>query len=244
MKYGVFLQTIFDFVIIAAAIFMAIKAINRLKTPPPPARRGAARGRGAADRDSRPAEEVVTRDGHACRESGAPPLSAHSGIERDCPCVGDGETAIRRANASRVRFSGAPDAVQATSSSMRMPPYGCRRSHDVPGDVAAEAVLLRLVEQQVDEVEARLDRDDEPRLEPARQAQVTDGPPAAESRCGPDASRRETRDVVHLQAEQVPDAVREEHAATRRSRPPVRPCSRSRHPPATSAPAIRRCASR
>ncbi len=37
IKYGVFLQSIFDFVIIAAAIFMAIRAINKLKTPPPPA---------------------------------------------------------------------------------------------------------------------------------------------------------------------------------------------------------------
>ena len=37
VKYGVFLQTIFDFVIIAAAIFMALRAINKLKTPPPPA---------------------------------------------------------------------------------------------------------------------------------------------------------------------------------------------------------------
>lgn len=37
LKYGVFLQTIFDFVIIAAAIFMALKAINKLKTPAPPA---------------------------------------------------------------------------------------------------------------------------------------------------------------------------------------------------------------
>jgi large conductance mechanosensitive channel len=37
LKYGAFIQTIFDFVIIAAAIFMAIKAINRLKTPPPAA---------------------------------------------------------------------------------------------------------------------------------------------------------------------------------------------------------------
>jgi large conductance mechanosensitive channel len=36
VKYGVFLQNIFDFVIIAAAIFLAIKAINRLKSPPPP----------------------------------------------------------------------------------------------------------------------------------------------------------------------------------------------------------------
>jgi len=37
VKYGMFLQNIFDFVIIAAAIFMAVKAINKLKTPPPPA---------------------------------------------------------------------------------------------------------------------------------------------------------------------------------------------------------------
>jgi large conductance mechanosensitive channel len=37
VKYGVFLQSILDFIIIAAAIFMAIKAINRLKKPPPPA---------------------------------------------------------------------------------------------------------------------------------------------------------------------------------------------------------------
>jgi len=37
LKYGAFLQSAFDFLIIAAAIFMAVKAINRLKTPPPPA---------------------------------------------------------------------------------------------------------------------------------------------------------------------------------------------------------------
>ena len=37
VKYGVFLQNIFDFIIVAFAIFMAIKAINRLKRPPPPA---------------------------------------------------------------------------------------------------------------------------------------------------------------------------------------------------------------
>jgi large conductance mechanosensitive channel len=37
LKYGSFLQAAFDFLIIAAAIFMAVKAINRLKTPPPPA---------------------------------------------------------------------------------------------------------------------------------------------------------------------------------------------------------------
>ena len=41
LKYGSFLQTVFDFLIIALVIFMAIKAINKLKKPaanaPPPA---------------------------------------------------------------------------------------------------------------------------------------------------------------------------------------------------------------
>ena len=43
IRYGAFLQTLFDFVIIAFVLFMAIKGINRLKkpsptaaTPPPP----------------------------------------------------------------------------------------------------------------------------------------------------------------------------------------------------------------
>jgi large conductance mechanosensitive channel len=46
IRYGSFLQTVFDFIIIAFAIFMAVKAINRLKrkeevapsVPPPPSR--------------------------------------------------------------------------------------------------------------------------------------------------------------------------------------------------------------
>jgi large conductance mechanosensitive channel len=37
LKYGAFLQAAFDFLIIAAAIFMALKGINKLKTPPPAA---------------------------------------------------------------------------------------------------------------------------------------------------------------------------------------------------------------
>ena len=39
LKYGLFLQTVFDFLIVAVAIFAAIKAINKLKRtePPPPA---------------------------------------------------------------------------------------------------------------------------------------------------------------------------------------------------------------
>ncbi len=37
LKYGAFLQTVLDFLIIAVVIFMAIKAINKLKKAPPPA---------------------------------------------------------------------------------------------------------------------------------------------------------------------------------------------------------------
>src|SRR6202790_5459637 len=35
IKYGAFLQAIFDFVIIALLLFIAIKGINKLKKPPP-----------------------------------------------------------------------------------------------------------------------------------------------------------------------------------------------------------------
>jgi large conductance mechanosensitive channel len=34
VKYGAFLQTCFDFIIIALVLFMAIKGINKLKKPP------------------------------------------------------------------------------------------------------------------------------------------------------------------------------------------------------------------
>jgi large conductance mechanosensitive channel len=37
VKYGSFLQTIFEFVIIALAIFIVVKGINRLKRPSPAA---------------------------------------------------------------------------------------------------------------------------------------------------------------------------------------------------------------
>jgi large conductance mechanosensitive channel len=37
LKYGTFLQTLFDFLIIAFVIFIAVKGINKLKKPPPPA---------------------------------------------------------------------------------------------------------------------------------------------------------------------------------------------------------------
>ncbi len=35
LKYGLFLQTIFDFMLIALVLFIAIRAINKLKKPPP-----------------------------------------------------------------------------------------------------------------------------------------------------------------------------------------------------------------
>ena len=37
LKYGTFLQTIFEFVIIALSIFVVVKGINALKRPAPPA---------------------------------------------------------------------------------------------------------------------------------------------------------------------------------------------------------------
>lgn len=37
LRYGMFIQKTVDFLIIAAAIFMVVKAYNRMKTPPAPA---------------------------------------------------------------------------------------------------------------------------------------------------------------------------------------------------------------
>ncbi|MGO9803892.1 MAG: large-conductance mechanosensitive channel protein MscL [Steroidobacteraceae bacterium] len=37
LRYGSFLQTIFEFLVIAISIFIVIKGINRLKRPPAPA---------------------------------------------------------------------------------------------------------------------------------------------------------------------------------------------------------------
>lgn len=37
LKYGSFLQTIFEFLVIAFSIFLVIKGINKLKRPPAPA---------------------------------------------------------------------------------------------------------------------------------------------------------------------------------------------------------------
>jgi large conductance mechanosensitive channel len=36
LKYGAFLQTLFEFLVIALSIFVVIRGINRLKRPPPP----------------------------------------------------------------------------------------------------------------------------------------------------------------------------------------------------------------
>jgi large conductance mechanosensitive channel len=37
LKYGAFLQTVFDFLVIALVIFLALRGINKLKRPPVPA---------------------------------------------------------------------------------------------------------------------------------------------------------------------------------------------------------------
>jgi large conductance mechanosensitive channel len=37
LKYGAFLQAMFDFLVIAVVIFIAVRGINKLKKPPPPA---------------------------------------------------------------------------------------------------------------------------------------------------------------------------------------------------------------
>ena len=37
LKYGAFLQTVFDFLVIAIVIFIAVRGINKLKKPPAPA---------------------------------------------------------------------------------------------------------------------------------------------------------------------------------------------------------------
>jgi large conductance mechanosensitive channel len=42
LKYGSFLQTVFDFLIIAIVIFIMIRGINKLKKPPAPAAAAAA----------------------------------------------------------------------------------------------------------------------------------------------------------------------------------------------------------
>jgi large conductance mechanosensitive channel len=36
LKYGAFMQTLFDFLIIAVVIFIAVRGINKLKRPPAP----------------------------------------------------------------------------------------------------------------------------------------------------------------------------------------------------------------
>ena len=60
LKYGAFLQTIVDFLIIAFAIFLVIKAMNTLQEEGRSRACRARRGRGAADRDPRFAEDELS----------------------------------------------------------------------------------------------------------------------------------------------------------------------------------------
>ncbi len=93
LRYGVFLQALFDFIIVAFAIFLIVKLINRLRRkeeakPAPPA--------------APPRQEVLLEE-------------IRDLLKKQIAY------AAARANALRVRFSGAP-AVHATLSSTRMPP--------------------------------------------------------------------------------------------------------------------------
>ena len=60
-KYGIFIQTVFEFLIIALALFVVIKGINRLKRPIPRRtdRRAADEDRGPAGGNSRPARTAL-----------------------------------------------------------------------------------------------------------------------------------------------------------------------------------------
>ena len=106
MRYGVFLQTLFDFIIVAFAIFLLVKLINSLRrkeeakpaAPPPP-----------------PRQEVLLEEIRDLLKTADQPSRLTT---RHAP---------RCERARRVRFSGSP-AVHATLSSTRMPPYGRNRS--------------------------------------------------------------------------------------------------------------------
>ena len=59
VQYGMFIQTLIDFLIIAFVIFLVIKAYNRMRKPASGSRRGAAGRRAAAARDPRFAEALI-----------------------------------------------------------------------------------------------------------------------------------------------------------------------------------------
>ncbi|KAG1239417.1 hypothetical protein G6F68_018646 [Rhizopus microsporus] len=73
------------------------------------------------------------------------------------------------------------------------------------------ACVLHFVQQHVDEVQARFDGHHHARLQHAGQAQV--GMPRRALDAAAFVAGRETGHVVHLQADQVTDAVREEGGA-------------------------------
>src|SRR5436189_524672 len=85
---------------------------------------------------------------------------------------------------------------------------------------------LQLREQRVDEIEARLDREDVSRLDDAREPQVR-MPFRLRNRLAA-AVGHEAADVMHLQAEVVTDAVGEERELMRRSTMPSASMSRTK----------------
>ena len=133
LKYGAFLQTLFDFLIIAFVLFLALKGINKLKKPAAPAcecaAAAAAAQRSIAGRDPRSAEEI----GKDCEW--APGQFRESAIGMS-------------ANAVRVRFSwpdGGYHHIVLDADSAISP----ERIHERPVDGACMGPALQSGEQAV-----------------------------------------------------------------------------------------------
>ena len=91
---------------------------------------------------------------------------------------------------------------------MRMPPYGCSCAILSQFTRPACGPALQPREQRVDEIDPGLDGDDWPGSSVRRNRSF--GKSAGGDSDAPRLIHHVTADVVHLQAEQVPEAVREE----------------------------------
>ncbi len=147
-KYGLFIQTIFEFMIIAFALFMLIKGINRLKRPQPaaPAAASAAADQGgaAAHRDS----GSRWRGSNCCFPAAKRAWRTH------------------RASGSRPPVRGDRQVVFDSDATERS-----ELIDSVPVDLRAPMIAASAVEQLIDEVEPRLHRDDEVLFEHTREPQ-------------------------------------------------------------------------
>ena len=175
------------------------------RAPPPRAPRGSARRastpRAAPTRRAartRPRGEIHRRSSSRARSRAGGPGGSRNPREHH-----------RHGNSGRVRLR-TPFASTTTSSSTRMPPHGVRRSTSAQSKSAAFGPAPVLLEEHRDEVEAGLDREDHPLLDRPRrpEGRVLGGRRGER----PLAVGEAARHVVHLDAEEVPEAVREERA--------------------------------